>query len=87
MSSSDTFSAKDLCSAPWSYGPDFISLKDGFFCDMATKTAKPLCAEGVNEECFQLDESSGVKHKRAVGDRSKYSKIVEQNPLNKTMAY
>lgn len=87
VSNSNRFSAKDVCSSPGSWGPDYVSLEDGFFCDMATKTLKPLCADDVDEECFQLEEASGTKHKRAIADRSKYSKIVEMNPLNQTMSY
>lgn len=88
VSNSETFSAKDLCKDEHSWGPDFVSLSDGFFCDMATKTVKPLCAEGVEEDCFQLDAAAaGSKHKRAVGARSNYAKIVEQNPKNETMSY
>jgi hypothetical protein len=87
VSNSDRFSALDICSDKNSYGPDFVSLKDGIWCDMGTKTTKPLCADDVDEDCFQLDVSSGKKHKRSTNSRSAYSKVIEQNPKKTAMKY
>ncbi|KAK0391810.1 hypothetical protein NLU13_1309 [Sarocladium strictum] len=87
VSNSDRFSALDVCNDKNSFGPDFVSLKDGMWCDMGTKTTKPLCADHVDEDCFQLDESSGRKHKRSMGSRADYSKVIEQNPKKTVMKY
>ncbi|KAI9722998.1 MAG: hypothetical protein M1812_001447 [Candelaria pacifica] len=57
-------SARELCEHPNSAGPDFISLHEGLFCDMATRELKPLCSPTVVENCFALDSQSRVIGKR-----------------------
>lgn len=46
-------SALKLCESDTSYGPDFVSLSEGIFCDMATKTHWPLCSKSVADNCYE----------------------------------
>ncbi|KAK0513983.1 hypothetical protein JMJ35_003705 [Cladonia borealis] len=56
VSSTDpSHSAVKLCDSDTSYGPDFVSLSEGIFCDMATKTPWPLCSESVADNCYDWD--------------------------------
>lgn len=48
-------SALKLCESDTSYGPDFVSLSEGIFCDMATKTHWPLCTKLVADNCYEWD--------------------------------
>jgi len=56
ISSTDpSHSAVKLCDSDTSYGPDFVSLSEGIFCDMATKTPWPFCSNSVAENCYDWD--------------------------------
>jgi hypothetical protein len=53
-----------LCDSPTSYGPSFLSLEEGIFCDMHTKTKIPICGKGKIDGCVkynsgQLRNNSG----------------------------
>lgn len=49
--------ASELCEDPTTVGPDFVSLHEGTFCDMSTKTWHRLCDQdsGLLDDCFALD--------------------------------
>lgn len=48
--------ATELCEAPNSSGPDFVSLMEGLYCDMTTRELLPICSlTGLSENCFDLD--------------------------------
>ena len=51
-------SAKDLCESETSHGPDFVSTVEGFYCDMDTKDAWPLCDAEFTTACFDLTSRS-----------------------------
>ena len=71
-----THSARELCESALSHGPDFVSLSEGVFCDMDTKTHWPLCSSSdgvmngmetgrqgptqVTEDCYHWDTHSLV---------------------------
>ena len=56
ISSTDpSHSAIKLCDSDTSYSPDFVSLSEGIFCDMATKTLWPLCSKSVADNCYDWD--------------------------------
>ena len=56
ISSTDpSHSAVKLCDSDTSYSPDFVSLSEGIFCDMATKTPWPLCSKSVADNCYDWD--------------------------------
>lgn len=67
----DTHTATSLCESETSRGPDFVSLTEGKFCDMETKTLWPICKDKVDDDCFDNDTHlmRGVKTlgKRAGG--------------------
>ncbi|USP75887.1 hypothetical protein yc1106_03161 [Curvularia clavata] len=48
-------SAKELCLDKMSLGPDFVSVVEGAFCDMATATWWPLCTAVQTINCFDLE--------------------------------
>lgn len=52
ISSSKHHSAQELCDSASSRGPDFISTKEGIFCDMEHKKAYPLCGPQQSSGCF-----------------------------------
>lgn len=45
-------SATSLCASPNSWGPDFVSFKEGVFCDMKTKETWPLCDRNRVRNCY-----------------------------------
>lgn len=46
----------DLCGSETSLGPDYVSLAEGMFCDMSTKTLWPLCGDLLAKGCFDVEE-------------------------------
>ncbi|EEQ31906.1 hypothetical protein McanMca71_007222 [Microsporum canis] len=66
---SDSMGAKELCDDPNSHGPDFVSIKEGYYCDMCSHELFPLChksaAAAKNQRgCFDVD----TKKMRYTGD-------------------
>ena len=51
----DTHTATSLCESDTSRGPDFVSLAEGKFCDMETKTLWSICKGQKDEDCFDND--------------------------------
>lgn len=51
-------SAKELCENPMSLGSDFVSVREGIFCDMETAKWWPLCDSNHTKECFDLETQS-----------------------------
>lgn len=49
-------SASELCGMDRSWGPDFISVVEGLYCDMCERDLYPLCANEHQTECFDIDE-------------------------------
>lgn len=60
VSKFDNQSAAELCGSDQSYGPDFVSVAEGIFCDMSAKEAWPLCGAGIAHGCFDLDTNQMV---------------------------
>jgi hypothetical protein len=48
-------SASELCKSASAAGPDFVSTKEGLFCDMCTGELWPLCSQAVPTGCFDVD--------------------------------
>lgn len=64
VSDFDHHSAIELCEHPRSYGPDFVSLAEGVFCDMSERKHYPLCSKEVTKDCFSVDKATKKVHKR-----------------------
>ncbi len=81
VSSHASHTATELCQSETSRGPDFISLIDGYFCDMETHEILPLCNSATNNstECYYLDETAKVKRNGAQRRKS-YTKILKWDP-------
>ncbi|KAH8901232.1 hypothetical protein GQ53DRAFT_4455 [Thozetella sp. PMI_491] len=47
-------SARSVCESDTSYGPDFVSLHDGMYCDMCERSLHPVCRPSIREGCFDL---------------------------------
>ncbi|KAG8165942.1 hypothetical protein KVR01_004494 [Diaporthe batatas] len=53
----DEHRAHDLCGSTSSAGPNFLNPKDGFFCEMQTKTVYPVCtAQNHTSACFDTEQ-------------------------------
>ncbi|KAM7217513.1 hypothetical protein V8F06_007144 [Rhypophila decipiens] len=66
VSSDPAQSARELCESPSSWGPDFVSLTERLYCNMATSELIPLCGSGEDssgDRCFRLDlaEEEGAR--------------------------
>lgn len=61
-STHEKHSAKTLCESETSHGPDFVSRKEGLFCDMETKKVWPVCDKEmeVEVECYDWGSHSLV---------------------------
>jgi hypothetical protein len=69
-----THSALKLCAEPNSWGSDFVSFKEGMFCDMTSRTTWPLCSTTVTYRCYDWKLHAlvdGRLHKREM----KYEEI------------
>ncbi|PVH75622.1 hypothetical protein DL98DRAFT_536434 [Cadophora sp. DSE1049] len=75
-------SAVEVCESLSSWGPDFVSVQEGIFCDMCLRKTYPLCGGGggATRTCFDLEKkqlialarvrrSEGVPVKRYVSVR------------------
>jgi len=51
-SGSAQHSAKALCESATSFGPDFVNVEEGYFCDMDAKRMWPLCTDEITNNCF-----------------------------------
>ncbi|KAF2195023.1 hypothetical protein K469DRAFT_743711 [Zopfia rhizophila CBS 207.26] len=65
--------ATALCANPMSWGPDFVSLDEGIFCDMTTRTTWPLCGNYIHFNCYDwnthhLVEGNLQKRKMSYSD-------------------
>ncbi|RDL38340.1 uncharacterized protein BP5553_02680 [Venustampulla echinocandica] len=50
--------AKELCEAPNSWGPDFVSTLEGKFCDMCTRHLWDICSDKITTACFDMTTST-----------------------------
>lgn len=50
--SGNSNSAKMLCSMPNSWGPDFVNIVEGYYCDMSTRTLQTLCPPPSAMKCM-----------------------------------
>ncbi|KAF9952408.1 hypothetical protein BGZ72_006309 [Mortierella alpina] len=53
--------AIELCDSPTSWGRSMLSLQEGVFCDMTTKTKVPICRDGQTEGCMVYEHSRRSK--------------------------
>jgi hypothetical protein len=53
-------SAKELCESATSIGPDFVSMNEKIFCDMATKQWWNLCSPTLATGCFDVNKQTIV---------------------------
>ncbi|KAH8879531.1 hypothetical protein GQ53DRAFT_834058 [Thozetella sp. PMI_491] len=49
-------SARSVCESETSFGPDFVSLYDGSYCDMCERKLYPLCRPSARDGCFDLSK-------------------------------
>ncbi|KAF8924516.1 hypothetical protein BGZ47_003958, partial [Haplosporangium gracile] len=48
-----------LCDSATSWGPSMLSLEEGIFCDMFTKTKIPLCTDDIQKGCVKYNRQGG----------------------------
>ncbi|KAB5539444.1 hypothetical protein GE09DRAFT_1248602 [Coniochaeta sp. 2T2.1] len=75
ISSAANQTATELCTHPSSFGPDFVSLEEGKYCNMETRELLPLCGVGVSGKCFDVKAAKSELTKRA--EPGQKSKIIE----------
>ncbi|KAI9159105.1 hypothetical protein HJFPF1_07113 [Paramyrothecium foliicola] len=76
VSSRGGHNATDLCHDTNSYGPDFVSLVEGVYCNMETRETLPLCTgDPTTGECFDVDTASHIMQ-----DGSHKPRIRARNP-------
>lgn len=67
-------SAREVCDSETSMGPDFVSTKEGLYCDMCTHTLYDVCSGNATSGCFHMNSQtlrSGINlHSRGVDGRS-----------------
>jgi hypothetical protein len=51
-------SAIEVCESESSWGPDFVSITEGIFCDMCERESYPLCDEGSGGSSIQMEPGS-----------------------------
>lgn len=73
--------ATEVCTHPNSLGPDFVSLHEGVFCDMMTRTTLPLCSKAITKDCYDLDNHMQVG-RRGISRRS-YTEVITWDPETK----
>ncbi|KAF9585699.1 hypothetical protein BGW38_001183 [Lunasporangiospora selenospora] len=56
--------AISLCDSATSWGPSMLSLSEGIFCDMETKSKIPLCRNGQTAGCMKYDRVQGRMNSR-----------------------
>lgn len=66
-------SAKELCDSATSYGPDFVSIIEGLYCDMGQKKTWPLCQTATQNTCF---DNTANKMRLGAGNNRRDSKGV-----------
>lgn len=71
-------SAVALCDSPSSRGSDFLSVDEGLFCDMDTKTLYPLCTSNNTLGCFDLEADKLQLRRRGGAKLQQRSKSVKQ---------
>lgn len=55
VSEHEEHTASELCKSDSAAGPDFVSTKEGLFCDMCSGELWPLCSAAVPTGCFDVD--------------------------------
>ena len=67
-------SAQEVCDSEDSIGPDFVSTKEGLYCEMCTHTIYDFCSGNATRGCFDMSSQTlkpGINlHSRNVNVRS-----------------
>jgi hypothetical protein len=50
-------SAREVCEMHNSWGPDFVSIVEGLYCDMCERELYPLCAHAHQQDCFDVERT------------------------------
>ncbi|PSN58586.1 hypothetical protein BS50DRAFT_682731 [Corynespora cassiicola Philippines] len=77
VSSLSDQNATALCEMPHSYGPDFVSLEEGIYCNMETRETLLLCSSDITGDCFDVESTSHV-----IRDGEHKPRIHARNPTN-----
>ncbi|KAF2460329.1 hypothetical protein BDY21DRAFT_162032 [Lineolata rhizophorae] len=88
VSGSTQHMAADVCAGENTFGPDYISLADGMYCDMSTREVMPLCTDDLVDDCFDLDDmdpevSRSKVKKRGLRSTGEYSRVMDWRQLRR----
>ncbi|KAK9772119.1 hypothetical protein AB5N19_11742 [Seiridium cardinale] len=70
VSALPSHNATEVCESETSWGPDFVAEAEGFYCNMETHEAIPLCEGSTKTGCFDLDNPNGPAVVQRNGKRS-----------------
>jgi hypothetical protein len=70
VSKLSSHSAKMVCESPSSWGPDFISMEDGYYCDMCEHTLWKLCLTRFDLNCWDMHKMELRMTRRTIAARS-----------------
>ncbi|KAK0128776.1 hypothetical protein ONS95_000727 [Cadophora gregata] len=77
VSTIDSHQAMELCNTENSWGPDFVG-SDGYFCDMGTHTALPLCSTKDIDGCVNVEDENKAVVKRSIGPKRAVNEAFKQ---------
>ncbi|KAI0406548.1 hypothetical protein F4802DRAFT_613415 [Xylaria palmicola] len=74
-------SAIEVCESETSWGPDFVSMAEGLYCNMETHEVLPLCGNNLTKDCFEINGTVGAATIAATGLKKtmKPTRVVEWN--------
>lgn len=72
-------SAIEVCESKSSWGPDFVSVTEGIFCDMCERRSYPLCSEKETGACFDMAtkqlKSTGNGRRDGIIPEKRYNEV------------
>ncbi|KEZ45700.1 hypothetical protein SAPIO_CDS1475 [Scedosporium apiospermum] len=70
VSKLSSHSAKVVCESSSSWGPDFISIVDGYYCDMCEHALWKLCLNRFDLDCWDMHKMELRMTRRTIASRS-----------------
>ncbi|KAF9984541.1 hypothetical protein BGZ75_003894 [Mortierella antarctica] len=75
--------AIEICDSPTSWGPSMLSLEEGVFCDMVTKTKLPICGRGQNDQCVKYHDNRRSNNRGRPGGSRRAQRTIAANNVSR----